>query len=85
MNAAVKLLMALAECPHCGERNTIVTHASVGIRTCNGCSDEFCTNCFYGARYCCSYVYPPRPKPSLERQVAVGVQSPKAEEKGENK
>ena len=77
----------LEPCPSCN--STRVTHTSMGLPTCNGCVEPVCTNCFDGARYFCplrreaAYLLPP-PGP-LERQTALGVQSPKAEEKRENK
>ena len=74
-------------CPSCNKRNSYVTHASRGLRTCNGCDDKFCTHCLFGSRYCCSYVYGSLPPPTSPptRQKAIGVQSPKVEEKRENK
>ena len=73
-------------CPMCGSRGTFITHASKGMRTCNGCEDKFCTKCLYGSRYCCAYVYGSLDAPAgAERQLTLGVQSPKAEEKKENK
>ena len=78
----------LEPCPMCNARGTYVTHASKGLRTCNGCEDKFCTKCYHGSRYCCAYVYSPLSLPApttFERQQALGVQSPKAEEKTENK
>ena len=73
-------------CPEC-RALTYITHASKGLRTCNGCDEKFCTKCYYGSRYCCSYVYGKLPAPTTPpvRQEALGVQSPKAQEKGENK
>lgn len=68
-------------CPACKSKSTYVTHASKGLRTCNGCQDRFCTECLYGARYCCAYVYgvlpaPPRisrplPLPDLPSPTSV--------------
>lgn len=77
----------LEPCPSCGALGTYITHASVGIRTCNGCEDKFCTSCYHGSRYCCRYVYrrPLAAPTGLDRQLTLGVQSPKAEEKRENK
>lgn len=74
-------------CPSCNARASYVSHASRGLRTCNGCDDKFCVKCLFGSRYCCAYVYGGLPPPSSPpaRQSALGVQSPKAEEKGENK
>ena len=78
----------LEPCPSCGIKS-YVSHASVGLRTCNGCDEKFCTKCYHGSRYCCAYVYPnlygPRKEDPLVRQETLGVQSPKAEEKTENK
>jgi hypothetical protein len=71
-------------CPGCHTAAPRITHASRGFRCCNGCSESLCSTCFEGARYFC----PLRlcaPLGPLVRQVALGVQSPKAEEKGENK
>lgn len=42
-----------------------------------------CAKCFYGAKATCSHLPPPRGP--LKRQLAVGVQSPKAEEIKKNK
>jgi hypothetical protein len=80
--AAAEALVTLSRdpCPDCNE--PYVTHESRGIRTCNGCPDKVCSNCFDGARYFCPLRPPSDP---LVRQQALGVQSPKAEEKGENK
>ena len=77
----------LEPCPSCGSEGTYVTHASQGLRTCNGCEDKFCTSCLHGSRYCCRYVLGvalPAPT-SADRQLTLGVQSPKSEEKTENK
>lgn len=69
-------------CPSCGNKSSYVTHASKGMRTCNGCEDNFCVKCYYGSRYCCAYVYGRLDVPeAAERQLTLGVQSPKAEEK----
>jgi hypothetical protein len=75
-------------CPSCTMRAPRVTHADAGLRCCNGCEETLCSNCYTGARYFCplrriEFLTPP-PGP-LVRQEALGVQSPKAEEKGENK
>ena len=73
----------LEPCPDCN--GTYVTHASRGFATCNGCPDKVCGNCFGEARYFCplrKLLPPPAP---LVRQMAIGVQSPKPEEKRENK
>lgn len=76
----------LEPCPSCHSRGTYVTHASKGLRTCNGCDETFCTKCYHGARYCCAYVYgPSEPLGPAERQETLGLPSPKAEEKTENK
>jgi hypothetical protein len=76
----------LEPCPSCGIKTSYVSHASLGLRTCNGCDDKFCTKCYHGSRYCCAYVYGPlKAAESLVRQETLGVQSPKAEEKTENK
>ena len=78
----------LEPCPSCNSKGTYVTHASKGLRTCNGCDDKFCTKCYYGSRYCCAYVYgsvSASPPTTLVRSQALGVPSPKAEEKKENK
>jgi hypothetical protein len=81
----------LEPCPECGSAKTYISHASQGLKTCNGCEDKFCTACFYGTRYCCAYMLkakaPPLAPPSspIQRQTAVGVQSPRQEETQENK
>lgn len=75
-------------CPECNAPGTYVTHASHGIACCNGCEETLCSNCLAGARYFCplrNKVFLAPPSGVLVRQEAVGVQSPKAEEKGENK
>jgi len=75
-------------CPSCHTAAPRVTHADAGLRCCNGCEDKLCSNCFDGARYFCPLRTTPflvPPNGPLVRQEAVGVQSPKAEEKGENK
>lgn len=102
---AAKTLLALAQsqpaccaerpgflepCPNCHAVGAYVTHTSRGIRTCNGCGDKLCINCFFGARYYCPLrrqEVPPLSPPHgpLQRQEALGVQSPKVEEKRENK
>jgi len=86
---AEALLSLLKEpCPDCHAPMIPVTHESRGLRTCNGCPDTLCSTCFDGARYFCPLrTAPPLAPPTgpLERQQALGVQSPKAEEKGENK
>jgi len=75
-------------CPSCSLRVPRVTHADAGLRCCNGCEETLCSNCFEGARYFCplrrAQGLSPPPGP-LVRQEALGVQSPTAEEKGENK
>ncbi len=78
----------LEPCPGCQTVGTHVTHESRGLKPCNGCPGKLCINCFFGARYYCplrtiAFLSPP-PGP-LVRQEALGVQSPKVEEKGENK
>jgi hypothetical protein len=78
----------LEPCPSCNTKGTYITHASKGLRTCNGCEDKFCTKCYHGSRYCCAYVYGAdlsSPSGPLERLLTLGVSSPKAEEKTENK
>jgi hypothetical protein len=79
----------LEPCPDCNAVGTYVTHESRGVRRCNGCGDKLCINCFFGARYYCPLraMQPPLSPPHgpLVRQEALGVQSPKAEEKRENK
>lgn len=68
-------------CPSCGGKGSYITHASKGLRTCNGCDDKFCVKCLFGSRYCCAYVYGKLDAPDpAERQLTLGVQSPKAEE-----
>jgi len=66
-----RLLLTLSRCPSCHERGTYVSHASKGLRTCNGCEDMFCTKCAYGSRYCCAYVFPPAPSTPVSRQCSV--------------
>ena len=86
--ALVKLKNDVPErCPSCNYKDSYVSHASRGLRTCNGCDDKFCIRCYFGSRYCCAYVYGELPPPTSPpvRQCATGVQSPKAEEKRENK
>jgi hypothetical protein len=75
-------------CPDCNAPAFYVTHASQGIACCNGCEESLCANCLAGARYFCPLrkkVFLAPPPKVLIRQEALGVQSPKAEEKGENK
>lgn len=78
-------------CPECNQPAPKMTHADVGLTVCNGCSDNLCTNCFTGARYFCplrlrmGLGFLPAPSGPLQRQEALGVQSPKVEEKRENK
>ena len=45
-------------CPSCEAPNSYFTHASLGLRTCNGCAETICMNCHRGARYCCAYFRP---------------------------
>jgi len=73
-------------CPDCGHPDSLVSHESQGHKTCNGCPGKLCIRCFFGARYYCPLrkQLPPPSSPPL-RQIALGVQSPKAEEKRENK
>ena len=73
-------------CHECDAVGSVVSHASRGHKTCNGCPDKLCIRCFFGARYYCPLrsSLPPPTSPPV-RQTAMGVQSPKAEEKGENK
>lgn len=76
----------LEPCPDCN--GSYMTHASCGLAPCNGCPEKVCGNCFAGARYFCPLrraLLLPAPTAPLVRQEALGVQSPKAEEKGENK
>jgi hypothetical protein len=78
----------LEPCPACSEPSTFVTHESRGLRQCNGCPGKLCIRCFFGARYHCplrteEFLLPP--SAPLTRQEAVGVQSPRAETKTENK
>jgi hypothetical protein len=70
----------LEPCPHCSAVGSYVTHEP----RCNGCPGKLCINCFFGARYYCPLRLNP-PSGPLVRQEALGVQSPKAEEKRENK
>ena len=74
-------------CPDCGHQDALVSHASQRRKTCNGCTDTVCIYCGSGARYFCPLPLrlPAPPSSPLLRQTALGVQSPKAEEKGENK
>lgn len=72
-------------CPECNAVGSLVTHAEKGIRCCNGCEERLCVECFAGARYFCPLRRLSPPGSPLARQEALGVQSPEAEEKGENK
>lgn len=78
----------LEPCPSCNEPGIFVTHASRGLTPCNGCPEKVCGSCFAGTRYFCPLrkvqLLPP-PDKLLIRQEALGVQSPKAETKTENK
>ena len=65
-----------------------VSHASLGVAPCNGCPTTLCPKCLTGARYFCPLrAREPLDAPTspLVRQEALGVQSPKAETKKENK
>lgn len=79
----------LEPCPVC-ESSTLVSHSASNLSTCNGCEENVCTQCFAGARYYCPLINPvpklklPVPLPA-SRQQALGVKSPKSEEKKENK
>lgn len=75
----------LEPCPDCNAVGSFVTHADKGIRCCNGCQNRLCIRCFFGARYYCPLRRLSAPTSPLCRQQALGVQSPPAEEKGENK
>ena len=78
----------LEPCPSCSAIGTYITHASRGLACCNGCDEQLCIACFSGARYYCplrTLVCLSPPCGPLVRQEALGVQSPKAEEKRENK
>ena len=69
-------------CPQCNAVGCSVTHASVGLKPCNGCPEGTCSKCFHGTRYFC----PLRTGGvELVRQETLGVRSPKMEEKKENK
>lgn len=57
-------------CPSCHSRGTYISHASKGLRTCNGCEDMFCTKCYHGSRYCCAYHTLP-PPPPVSRQCST--------------
>ncbi len=72
-------------CPECNSPASYVTHASKGMKTCNGCKEPLCIRCFFGARYYCPLRKLEPPTSPLARQEALGVQSPEAQEKGENK
>jgi hypothetical protein len=77
----------LEPCPQCNATGSFVTHESQGKTPCNGCPNPMCIKCFFGARYYCplrkdSLTAPADP---LERQLTLGVQSPRAEEKTDNK
>jgi hypothetical protein len=76
-------------CPDCNKVALRVTHAAEGIQRCNGCEESLCTNCFGGARYFCplrtKHAALKAPDQPLERQLTLGVQSPRAEEKTDNK
>jgi hypothetical protein len=41
-------------CPSC-HNDALTTHFDQGIAVCQGCSPVFCTECYYGARYCCVF------------------------------
>jgi hypothetical protein len=91
--SAAETLVALSRscaevCPECNAIGSFVTHADKGYRCCNGCQDRLCIRCFFGARYYCplrKMCHLSPPTSPLTRQEALGVQSPKAQEKGENK
>lgn len=94
---AAKVLVSLAEsccdsrpdflepCPTCNAVGTLVTHGDRGVRHCNGCEERVCIKCLAGVRYFCPLRRLSPPSSPLVRQRAIGVQSPKAEEKRENK
>ncbi len=73
-------LKSPSSCPSCKSEGTYVTHASMGLRTCNGCSDSFCTACFHGTRYCCVHIYGklPPPPPMSPRSPPADLPSPVA-------
>ncbi len=75
----------LEPCPNCNAVGSLVTHDDKGFRCCNGCENRLCIRCFFGARYYCPLRRLSAPTSPLARQQALGVQSPKAEEKEENK
>jgi len=41
------------ECPECS--NSLTSHDENSLPLCIGCEQVFCTNCYYKARYSCSY------------------------------
>jgi hypothetical protein len=42
-------------CPSCDASLSYFSHQSLGLTICNGCADNICVKCHYGARYCCAY------------------------------
>lgn len=58
-------------CPSCHEYGTYISHASKGLRTCNGCEDNICTKCRYGCRYYCPAVSLPAPSSPASRQCST--------------
>ena len=50
-------------CPACKTAGTYTAHAAVGLTTCVGCSEKFCTECLHGTRPCCAYIYGRLPPP----------------------
>ena len=54
----------MPECPSCRETSYYVAHI---IPVCMGCSENVCTHCFHGLRYCCRAHLPP--PPPLTREI----------------
>lgn len=44
----------MSVCPSC-YNGTMTTHTNQGFLRCEGCSEEFCTECYHGSKYSCIY------------------------------
>ena len=44
----------MSVCPSCYS-DMMTTHTNQGFLRCDGCSEEFCTQCYYGSKYACIY------------------------------